>query len=104
MNQPLYFRPVGAALVLMAVLAGTYEAAHRLPPQVVASRPPGANMAPDTMAVAGIAPAPAPVPESDLVAKGFYAYLRSVLIPYRELRPLVRPGTPLARMLKARGM
>lgn len=27
-----------------------------------------------------------------------------VLIPYRELRPLVRPGTPLARMLQARGM
>jgi hypothetical protein len=25
-------------------------------------------------------------------------------IPYRELRPLVRPGTPLARMLKARGL
>jgi hypothetical protein len=25
-------------------------------------------------------------------------------IPYRELRPLVRPGTPLARMLRARGM
>ena len=27
-----------------------------------------------------------------------------VEIPYRELRPLVRPGTPLARMLQARGM
>lgn len=27
-----------------------------------------------------------------------------VLIPYRELRPLVRPGTPLARMLAARAM
>ncbi len=27
-----------------------------------------------------------------------------VLVPYRELRPLVRPGTPLARMLAARGM
>ena len=26
----------------------------------------------------------------------------SVVIPYRELRPLVRPGTPLARMLAAR--
>ena len=26
-----------------------------------------------------------------------------VLVPYRELRPLVRPGTPLARMLRARG-
>ncbi|MGI4864581.1 MAG: hypothetical protein ACRYFZ_11720 [Janthinobacterium lividum] len=26
------------------------------------------------------------------------------LISYRELRPLVRPGTPLARMLRARGM
>ncbi|MBO2009143.1 hypothetical protein [Hymenobacter negativus] len=28
----------------------------------------------------------------------------SVIIPYRELRPLVRPGTPLARMLAARRM
>ena len=28
----------------------------------------------------------------------------TILIPYRELRPLVRPGTPLARMLRARGM
>ena len=28
----------------------------------------------------------------------------SVIIPYRELRPLVRPGTPLARMLAARGL
>jgi hypothetical protein len=28
----------------------------------------------------------------------------TVLIPYRELRPLVRPGTPLARMLRARGL
>ena len=27
-----------------------------------------------------------------------------VLVPYRELRPLVRPGTPLARMLRARGL
>lgn len=27
-----------------------------------------------------------------------------VIIPYAELRPLVRPGTPLARMLRARGM
>jgi hypothetical protein len=27
-----------------------------------------------------------------------------ILIPYRELRPLVRPGTPLARMLRARGL
>ena len=27
-----------------------------------------------------------------------------VTIPYRELRPLVRPGTPLARMLQARGL
>jgi hypothetical protein len=25
-------------------------------------------------------------------------------IPYRELRPLVRPGTPRARMLRARGL
>ena len=28
----------------------------------------------------------------------------SVAVPYRELRPLVRPGTPLARMLAARGL
>jgi hypothetical protein len=28
----------------------------------------------------------------------------TVLIPYAELRPLVRPGTPLARMLRARGL
>jgi hypothetical protein len=28
----------------------------------------------------------------------------SVLIPYAELRPLVRPGTPLARMLSTRGI
>jgi len=28
----------------------------------------------------------------------------TLLIPYRELRPLVRPGTPLARMLRARKM
>ncbi|MBD2770307.1 hypothetical protein IC235_20665 [Hymenobacter sp. BT664] len=28
----------------------------------------------------------------------------TVLVPYRDLRPLVRPGTPLARMLAARGM
>lgn len=28
----------------------------------------------------------------------------TVLVPYRELRPLVRPGTPLARMLQARGL
>ena len=27
-----------------------------------------------------------------------------VLVPYRKLRPLVRPGTPLARMLRARGL
>ena len=31
-------------------------------------------------------------------------YPDAVLIPYHELRPLVRPGTPLARMLRARGM
>jgi len=31
-------------------------------------------------------------------------YEGSVHIPYRELRPLVRPGTPLARMLRARGL
>ena len=28
----------------------------------------------------------------------------TVLIPYRGLRPLVRPGTPLARLLKAHGL
>ncbi|MGI4869610.1 MAG: hypothetical protein ACRYFX_00355 [Janthinobacterium lividum] len=28
----------------------------------------------------------------------------NLLIPYAELRPLVRPGTPLARMLRARGL
>lgn len=28
----------------------------------------------------------------------------TVLIPYLELRPLVRPGTPLVRMLRARGL
>ena len=28
----------------------------------------------------------------------------TVLSPYAELRPLVRPGTPLARMLAARGL
>jgi len=28
----------------------------------------------------------------------------SVLVPYQALRPLVRPGTPLARMLQARGL
>jgi hypothetical protein len=28
----------------------------------------------------------------------------SITVPYRELRPLVRPGTPLARMLAARGL
>lgn len=28
----------------------------------------------------------------------------TVLVPYRDLRPLVRPGTPLARMLAARGL
>ncbi|RZJ92036.1 MAG: transposase [Hymenobacter sp.] len=27
-----------------------------------------------------------------------------VLVPYAELRPLVRPGTPLARRLRARGL
>lgn len=32
------------------------------------------------------------------------SYANTTTIPYRELRPLVRPGTPLARMLKARGM
>lgn len=35
-----------------------------------------------------------------------YRYVPSVttLVPYAELRPLVRPGTPLARMLRARGL
>jgi hypothetical protein len=27
-----------------------------------------------------------------------------LLVPYAELRPLVRPGTPLAHMLRARGL
>lgn len=36
------------------------------------------------------------------IGSGFRTYL--VTIPYPELRPLVRPGTPLARMLRARGM
>lgn len=31
-------------------------------------------------------------------------YPESVVIPFAELRPLVRPGTPLARMLWARGL
>jgi hypothetical protein len=33
-----------------------------------------------------------------------YSIPYPILIPYRELRPLVRPGTPLARMLAARGL
>ena len=33
-----------------------------------------------------------------------YGRYTLVLVPYRELRPLVRPGTPLARMLRARGL
>lgn len=31
-------------------------------------------------------------------------YANKTTIPYNELRPLIRPGTPLARMLQARGM
>ncbi|OON70276.1 hypothetical protein [Hymenobacter sp. CRA2] len=31
-------------------------------------------------------------------------YADHTIIPYQELRPLVRPGTPLDRMLKARGI
>lgn len=31
-------------------------------------------------------------------------YANTTTIPYRELRPLLRPGTPLARLLAARGM
>ncbi len=31
-------------------------------------------------------------------------YANTTTVPYRELRPLVRPGTPLARLLQARGM
>jgi len=34
----------------------------------------------------------------------WYSRIVLLLVPYRELRPLVRPGTPLARMLRARGM
>ncbi|MDO7884104.1 hypothetical protein [Hymenobacter cheonanensis] len=32
------------------------------------------------------------------------SYANTTTIPYAELRPLVRPGTPLARMLRARGL
>ncbi|MGI4869608.1 MAG: hypothetical protein ACRYFX_00345 [Janthinobacterium lividum] len=39
-----------------------------------------------------------------LVAGGSISPDYTLLIPYAELRPLVRPGTPLARMLKARGL
>lgn len=49
--------------------------------------------------------------EITLAAAGLYDYdelphdhAHTIEIPYRELRPLVRPGTPLARMLRARGM
>jgi hypothetical protein len=38
----------------------------------------------------------------DLV--GYASFTANTTIPYRELRPLVRPGTPLARLLRARGM
>ncbi len=43
----------------------------------------------------------------DLTSQDYLEFGRSsytVEIPYRELRPLVRPGTPLARMLRARGI
>ena len=33
-----------------------------------------------------------------------YSIPYTLLIPYSELRPLVRPGTPLARMLRVRGL
>jgi len=42
-----------------------------------------------------------------LTAQGLAVYARNepiTTIPYAELRPLVRPGTPLARMLRARGL
>lgn len=32
------------------------------------------------------------------------SYANTTTIPYAELRPLVRPGTPLARLLAARGL
>ena len=32
------------------------------------------------------------------------SYANTTTIPYAELRPLVRPGTPLARLLRARGL
>ena len=62
-----------------------------------------------------LAPLPGQDPEDmaygagmGLTAQGLaveYAYGTDVLLlPYRELRPLVRPGTPLARLLKARGL
>jgi len=35
---------------------------------------------------------------------GGYKRKHTLVIPYTELRPLVCPGTPLARMLQARGM
>ncbi len=48
-----------------------------------------------TLTEAGLEAAYAPAP---------YNWLVHLLVPYRELRPLVRPGTPLARMLRARGL
>jgi hypothetical protein len=43
---------------------------------------------------------------SDVVVLGnlWSHYTPTTVIPYAELRPLVRPGTPLARLLRARGM
>ena len=61
-----------------------------------------------------LAPLPADAASSDLTyssctltAYGLAVYARNeciTAIPYAELRPLVRPGTPLARMLRARGL
>jgi hypothetical protein len=43
---------------------------------------------------------------SDVVVLGnlWSHYTPTTVIPYAELRPLVRPGTPLARLLRARGL
>jgi hypothetical protein len=43
---------------------------------------------------------------SDVVVLGnlWSHYTPTTVIPYAELRPLVRPGAPLARLLRARGM
>ena len=42
--------------------------------------------------------------DQDLFGSAMQTTLFTWFIPYAELRPLVRPGTPLARMLRARGL